>query len=143
MENMSIDKFERKIEFKVLQSDGYLLIELLIAVSMLSGVALLVFRYQWNIIQAQQNALRRSKAIDHAISWLEKISEKSDISPLLKKEIDGCKFTIKTSPVHVKYKPFKNVVPVTNFKRVTLEAKWADVAGKEKSFCIVTGIIKK
>jgi len=140
---MSIDKFERKIGNNAFQAKGYLLIELLIAVSIISGVALLVLRYQWNIIQIQHNALRRSKALDYAVSWLEQISQKSNIPPFLQKEVDGCRLAIKTGSMQVKSKPFANVLPVTNFKKLTLEAKWKDVAGKERSFCIVTGMVQK
>jgi len=50
---------------------GFFIVELLVAIAMLSGVGLLFCRFQWAILQVQGDALLLMAAIDSAIEHLD------------------------------------------------------------------------
>jgi len=135
MENMSIDKFRAK-------TAGYLLVELLISVAIISGASLFILRYQWEIVLSQNNALQRAKAIDHTIAFLEKIYETKTIVQSLSKVANNYTIEIKSTKLQANHKIFGGYEgKIDNFTKFTVTTRWRDVSGKERSFCIVSGMV--
>jgi len=149
MENMSIDTYIAKNISKTclnytnrtnLAKPGYLLIELLIATLIVSGVAVLVLRHQWGIISTQQNSLRRSKGIDYAIGWLQDLSEKPIISTFLQKEIENYTLTARINKIKQTHHISESVTGyVDDFVTIILDVAWHDVSGNKRNFTITTG----
>jgi len=134
---------------------GFLLIELLVALAILSLSLLVITVQLTNTIHWQQEARLRMRALNVAISSLEKMTNGKKFFAA-RKEIDGFSVAIANACVHIDQEKIDAVIPTTikkkvedfenlpeqkKFQPISVTVKWKGASGKEKKLQLLTGAL--
>lgn len=127
---------------------GFLLIELVISIALLSSIAATLAYYQWHTVLLYQEATMYTKVLHAATNWLEEIVETQQLPS--KNNVEHQGYTLRLSHVQLPVPTFSNnsikkLVGKDNphFAYVKLDVTWQSLTGKQKNCAITTGCILK
>jgi hypothetical protein len=121
--------------------EGFLLIELLVAMAIMSGVAIALAQYQSRIIYIQKQACKRMEAVSLGATYLDKILATKKL-PLVTVEENNM-FTIRYEKIQVPFVslnlPQKIGIELPTFYQVIVHVTWNDM-GQSHAIYLSCGI---
>lgn len=120
-----------------LYNSGFLLIELLVALLLLSISFLLIVGYQSRIIDIQRQAIKRMQAVDYAASFLEQLITGEKTITASGKQ--------KSGDFSLEWHIFPQACPAVNIKQfvwVDVHVKWPNRVGSAHVIQLQTGLIR-
>lgn len=141
--------------YKFKMKKGFLLIELLIALAILSGLIVIVTTQIWLNLKLQKEAQLRMNAINAAISTAEKFVSEKKIFFGEHKEANGITIIVQPKNIQILQKTIDSELPVLTqakinnqsimskikFEPISITAKWKSLNGKIEKVCLLTGIL--
>ena len=118
---------------------GFLLIELMMAVAMLTIIASTVAYYQWNTLQLYFDARLRLEAFNNARSTLELIAVEKNTSHVVQKSDDVFISCQKMDEYSLPILSGFSHKFCENFAFIQVEAKWKSVNNQEQSVILISG----
>jgi len=128
---------------------GFLLIEMVTALAILSSLLLVISLSLWRSLEWQKEAQMQLKALNLSILQLEKIVEERD-APMTHQEIEGYTIEVARGPVSINQKqidtlipPSKNKKPKCVFNPVLITSTWTSLSGKKRAVRLLAGILRQ
>jgi len=127
--------------------NGFFLIELLVALAILSGLLLVVSSQVWQTIRWQKEAEMRLSALNSAMTMLDQTVVHKRFVATHKTLGNGIIVSIKSTDIpfcqkqtiFLKKDPNKN--SLRNYKPVTTKAEWTNLNGKKETLQLLTGLL--
>jgi len=130
---------------------GFLLIELLIALAILSGLALVVSSQIWQTIKIHKEAELRLLALNGAISELDRLVGKKRFMPTSRRTDLGATISIDHAPVQIDQKKIDRTIKPNSMQLpgqdvalcvpVVAKVEWENCSGKKETLRLVTAIL--
>jgi len=132
---------------------GFLLIELLVALAILSGLTLVVSSQIWQSIKLHKEAELRLSALNCAVSLLDQIAKQKQITSMSKTTQDGISVVVDKANVAIDQKKIDQIVfpagqkyeekgePFWLFEFVQLTVRWKNLSQKKESMRFLTGLL--
>jgi Tfp pilus assembly protein PilV len=123
---------------KSVNTAGFLLPELLIALIVLMGMATVVATYQWHTIRWHGEATQQAAALTRIMNVIEQYTLSAEL-PAQEQEVDGIKICWRREPVAVQTSATAFMTTMQpRFELLIVEAQWI-VAGTARTLNIVAG----
>lgn len=117
---------------------GFLLIEIMTAITLLGGAVAIITSFCWHIIAWQHESNMRSQAITISSNIIETIKNERKISDN-KLEVKPFSIKSKTRAIdHPQLAPFFTTKQMNNVFELELSISWYDFRGREKKHTIIT-----
>jgi len=120
---------------------GFLLLEIMISLVILTSMAGVLASYQWQIARWQADARKKLQAVTSASEQLDQLFKKGAKAPALPKGIT----------VQSQVQPYP-IVPITGleqgdlgafYERITVTATWHDVGGQKHTLTLSSGVCRR
>ena len=95
---MSIDKFRGRFQL----ARGSFLIELMVAIAILTTMAFVIFQFQWNIRRLHIDSYRRLRAMDHASGLIEAVLQAKKLPNQTEIQKEGYRLEITAQKAELK-----------------------------------------
>lgn len=139
--------FWRFLRFGKSVKRGFWIVELIVALAILSGLMLVLTKFGWHIMLVEHDSVKRMEAISCVSALIDEKAQKGQFSAFKGKKIGDFDLNCTISKSKMLANNFPEPIKrslckgLTGVERVEITVAFRSGFGKKREFCIVTGVL--